>query len=191
MWFRLSEYHLYALISVVCTWPKLFQIGSPHWISALCVITQLCKQWIELQNTFKPFWELTLTCFEEELGLADLWGLFQLEWLCDPFPWASLLMVMSIISVVPIAFTQWMMYNNFYFLDGVFLYCLWKENSLLNLFVSLSVFLISFVTWYLLYLLICVIPHILNKLLLPYTLGLFFSEMVSPGIPDFLFKKYI
>lgn len=76
--------------------------------------------------------------------------------------------------IVPIAFTRWMMCKYCYFLDGVFLYCLWKENSLLNLFVSLSVFLISFVTWYLLYLLICVIPHILNKLLLPYHIGIVF-----------------
>lgn len=120
------------------------------------------------------FWELTLTCFEQEVGLADLWGLFQPEWLCDPIPWASFLMVMSIIYVVPVAFTQWMTCNNFYFLDGIFLYCSWKENSLLNLFVSSSMFLISFVTWYLLYLLICVIPHILNKLLLPYHTGIVF-----------------
>lgn len=169
-----TDFHLYGLISVVCTWHKLFQIESPHRISALCVITQLCKQRIELQNISKPFWELTLTCFELEVGLADLSGLFQPEWLCNPIPRASLLMVMPIIYVVPIAFIQWMMCNNFYFLNDVFLYCLWKENSLLNLFVSLSVFLISFVTWYLLYLLICVIPHILNKLLLPYHTGIVF-----------------
>jgi len=34
------------------------------------------------------------------------------------------------------------MCDNLCFVEAVFLYCFWKENSLLNLFVSLSVFLI-------------------------------------------------
>lgn len=42
-------------------------------------------------------------------------------------------MVMSIVYVVPIAFTQRIMYNNLYFVEDVFLYRFLEENSLLNL----------------------------------------------------------
>lgn len=97
---------------------------------------------------------------------------------------------MSIVYVVPIAFTQRITYNNLYFVEGVFLYCFLEENSLLNLCLIVCV---SYSLCHLiLYQLICVIPHILNKLLLPYyVFFFFFPEVVSPGIPDFLLKECI
>lgn len=132
---------------------------------------------------------LCVTCFDQEVGLAHLQGPFQPELFCDPVLWASLLMVMSIVYVVPIAFTQWIMCNNLYFVEVVFLYYFLKENSLLNLFVSLAVFLISSVTWYLLYLLICVIPHIVNKLLLPCYVFFFFKKWCHLAFQIFFLKS--